>query len=127
MLVVVEEVVLQITYCHDTKALFASAALAKHRSVVTMLCDSTLSRPSLVHVAHRGEFSVGSTTAMDNNTGWRHNYDQNHRQQHPQDSQTSRAAAASVHDAQALLAVYPMASATPTNHGKIFLGHENHV
>lgn len=59
---------------------------------------------------------------MDRNTGWHHNYDQNQNQNHPQqDTNTSRAAAASVHDAQALLAVYPMASVTPTSHGEIAL------
>jgi cohesin loading factor subunit SCC2 len=38
--------------------------------------------------------------------------------EHPQQSiQYGAATADSVHNAQGLLAVYPMASATPTNHG----------
>ncbi|KAF9457433.1 hypothetical protein BDZ94DRAFT_1326256 [Collybia nuda] len=64
---------------------------------------------------------------MDRNTAWGRNFDQNHHhipqqsQRTQQDSRTSRAAATSVHDAQSLLAVYPMASAMPTNHGNMSL------
>lgn len=58
---------------------------------------------------------------MDNNPRWRpqdqYFYHQEPPEQPQQNIRYGSAAADSVHHAQGLLAVYPMASATPTNHG----------
>ncbi|KAF5374102.1 hypothetical protein D9615_008832 [Tricholomella constricta] len=52
---------------------------------------------------------------MDRRQGWQ-NYHPNQPQERQQEAPLSRVAANSVHDAQGLLAVYPMASVNPTNH-----------
>jgi cohesin loading factor subunit SCC2 len=57
--------------------------------------------------------SLGPTSSVMDRNGWQR------RQQHPQDQQSRSATTNSVQDAQALLAAYPMASATPTHHGEI--------
>jgi hypothetical protein len=60
---------------------------------------------------------------MDNGRRWRpqdqYFYHQEPPQQPQQNIRYGSAAADSVHNAQGLLAVYPMASATPTNHGNV--------
>jgi hypothetical protein len=63
-----------------------------------------------------------SLDAMDGRQHWQqqnqYQYNQTYNQNYQQsESQYSQAASDSVQDAQGLLAVYPMASANPTNHG----------
>ncbi|KAG5653655.1 hypothetical protein H0H81_011615 [Sphagnurus paluster] len=53
---------------------------------------------------------------MDGNQGWQQNYTPTQHHNRRVDAPLSRAAANSVQDSQGLLAVYPMASANPTNH-----------
>ncbi|KAF8073449.1 hypothetical protein FPV67DRAFT_1559883 [Lyophyllum atratum] len=53
---------------------------------------------------------------MDHNQGWQRPYYPNQSPNRQQDAPLSRVAANSAQDAQELLAVYPMASANPTNH-----------
>lgn len=106
-----------------------------YRQIVCKLTEKPLSRitcDSRVNSTSIIGFEQHLGVLMDDHRRWypadQHCLNQEPFQRTQQNSLYGTATTDSVHNAQGLLAVYPMASATPTNHGmlvkKIILGIE---
>jgi len=85
-------------------------------------CDSRVNSTSIIGFEQLG-FEQHLGVLMDDHRRWypadQHCLNQEPFQRTQQNSLYGTATTDSVHNAQGLLAVYPMASATPTNHGML--------